>query len=115
MTSDGSDNPYASEYPQNCKVDSDIKALIAHYYKQVDTQGKHVEYSKCWAEDGVLIVPTGKEVRGREGAIPQLRRRDTEVNFPKLLEMSTLVCGKGYQSACIVQRRSFHLGTTRTR
>ncbi|KAF2689369.1 hypothetical protein K458DRAFT_439708 [Lentithecium fluviatile CBS 122367] len=66
MTSNGSDSPYVSEYPPNCNIDPDIKALIAHYYEQVDTQGKHVEYSECWAEDGVLIIPAGKEFRGRE-------------------------------------------------
>lgn len=69
MTSSGSDNPYSSEYPSNCNTDPEIKALIAHYYSQVDTKGKHAEYSECWAEDGVLIVPTGKEFRGREGMI----------------------------------------------
>lgn len=69
MTSNASDDPYISEYPPDCNVDPDIKALIAHYYKQVDTKGKHVEYSECWSEDGVLIVPNGKEFRGRDGKL----------------------------------------------
>lgn len=67
MTSAGNKDAYVSEYPTDCKLDADIKALIAHYYEQVDTQGKHAEYSECWAEDGVLIVPTGKAFRGRDG------------------------------------------------
>jgi hypothetical protein len=67
MTSDTSDNPYASEYPPDCIIDPSIKALIAHYYRQVDTQGNHLEYSECWVEDGILVVPTGKEIQGREG------------------------------------------------
>ncbi|ORY07927.1 hypothetical protein BCR34DRAFT_489090, partial [Clohesyomyces aquaticus] len=54
---------YLSEYPPGCNVDPDIKALIRHYYTQVDIPGKHIEYSKCWAEDGVLIVPSGKAFR----------------------------------------------------
>ncbi|KAF2116656.1 hypothetical protein BDV96DRAFT_645073 [Lophiotrema nucula] len=65
MAYDGSDDPYTSEYPPRCHVDPAIKAFIRHYYTQVDIQGRHVEYSECWAEDGVLIVPTGKEFRGR--------------------------------------------------
>jgi hypothetical protein len=69
MTSDAGDNPYTSEYPSGCTIEPSIKALIAHYYQQVDTQGKHVEYSECWVEDGTLVLPNGKEIRGREGAI----------------------------------------------
>jgi hypothetical protein len=67
MAANGSDDPYISEYPLASKIDPGIQALIKHYYIQVDTKGKHVEYSECWAEDGVLIVPTGKEFRGRDG------------------------------------------------
>jgi hypothetical protein len=73
MTSQAKDQPYLSEYPPNCKIDPEIKKLIAHYYEQVDTQGKHVEYAECWAEEGVLIVPNGKTFHGREGALPHLR------------------------------------------
>lgn len=69
MASQSSDDPYISEYPSNCKIGPDIQALIRYYYKQVDTKGKHVEYSECWAEDGVLIIPTGKEFRGRDGKL----------------------------------------------
>ena len=61
------DDPYKSEYPSDSKVDPDIQKLIRHYYAQVDTKGKHVEYSECWAEDGVLVVPFGKEFQGRDG------------------------------------------------
>ena len=67
MVTPGSDDPYISEYPSDCRVDPDIQAFIRHYYIQVDTQGKHVEYSECWGEDGVLVVPNGKEFRGRNG------------------------------------------------
>lgn len=70
MAPNNSDDPYVSEYPPGSKIDPDIQALIRHYYTQVDTKGKHVEYSECWAEDGVLIVPTGKEFRGRDGTNP---------------------------------------------
>ncbi|KAK7189132.1 fungal specific transcription factor [Paraphaeosphaeria sporulosa] len=66
MTSDASDNPYVSEYPPTCTIDPSIKALISHYYQQVDTKGKHVEYSECWIEDGTLVVPNGQEFTGRE-------------------------------------------------
>lgn len=74
MTSDGNDDPYISEYPSNCTIDPSIKALIAHYYEQVDTPGKHVEYSNCCVEDGVLIVPNGKKFKGREGVSHDLLR-----------------------------------------
>lgn len=69
MPSSNSDDTYASEYPPGCKIAPEIQALIRHYYKQVDNQGNHVEYSECWAEDGILIVPDGREFRGREGKI----------------------------------------------
>ncbi|KAF1978095.1 hypothetical protein BU23DRAFT_251185 [Bimuria novae-zelandiae CBS 107.79] len=74
MTSDPTDNPYESEYPANINIDSSIKELIAHYYKQFDTQGKHVEYSDCWVDDGVLVASNGAEFRGRE-AIQNLHLR----------------------------------------
>lgn len=61
------EDPYASEYPPGNGLHEDIRKFIRHYYTQVDTQGRHVEYSECWAEDGVLVVPTGAEFHGREG------------------------------------------------
>ena len=70
MTDETNQDPYVSEYPPNCKIDPEIQALIRHYYKQVDTQGKHTEYSECWASDGILVVPQGKEFRGRDGDCP---------------------------------------------
>ncbi|KAF2659435.1 hypothetical protein K491DRAFT_712711 [Lophiostoma macrostomum CBS 122681] len=66
MTDQTSSDPYLSEYPPDCKVNPDIQALIRHYYTQVDTQGRHVEYSECFAEDGVLVVPQGREFHGRD-------------------------------------------------
>ncbi|KAF2639179.1 hypothetical protein P280DRAFT_55705 [Massarina eburnea CBS 473.64] len=65
MTSNESD-PYTSEFPPNCNIDPDIRALVAKYYLQVDTQGRHTEWCECWSEDGLLIVPTGEEFRGRD-------------------------------------------------
>ncbi|KAF2794085.1 hypothetical protein K505DRAFT_407704 [Melanomma pulvis-pyrius CBS 109.77] len=73
MTPERSDDPYTSEYPPGCNIDPDIKAFIKHYYTQVDTQGKHAEYSECWSDDGVLIVPHGKSFRGRD-AISKLHQ-----------------------------------------
>ena len=71
---DDRDDPYASEYPPGNGLHEDIQAFIRHYYTQVDTQGRHVEYSECWAEDGVLVVPTGAEFHGREGTNRQSSR-----------------------------------------
>ncbi|KAF2740953.1 hypothetical protein EJ04DRAFT_423933 [Polyplosphaeria fusca] len=66
MVTQGVDDAYVSEYPPGCRLDPSIKSLIRHYYTQVDTQGKHREYSECWAEAGILIVSDGKEFRGRD-------------------------------------------------
>jgi hypothetical protein len=113
MTSDASDNPYTSEYPQNFNIDPEIKKLIAHYYEQVDTQGKHVEYSECWTEDGVLIVPNGKEFRGREGTYSQHRVSSKVADTLEQLKIYTLECGVEYRSVCIAQKKSSPLVTTR--
>ncbi|KAH7116766.1 hypothetical protein B0J11DRAFT_100520 [Dendryphion nanum] len=66
MTTQNGNDPYSSEYPPANNLHPDIQAFIRHYYTQVDTQGRHTEYSECWTEDGVLIVPSGVEFRGRE-------------------------------------------------
>jgi len=113
MTSDASDNPYVSEYPQNLSIDPEIKKLIAHYYQQVDTQGKHVEYSECWAEDGVLIVPNGKEFCGREGTLLQHRISSRVADILEQSGTYTLECGVEYQSVCIAPKRSSLSATTR--
>jgi hypothetical protein len=111
MTSDTSNNPYVSEYPSNCNINSEIRKLIAHYYEQVDMQGKHVEYSECWAEDGVLVVPNGKEVRGRDGAFPQCRVGTRGANILKRSETCTMACGMECRSVCTAPKRSSLLAT----
>jgi hypothetical protein len=105
MTSQANNQPYVSEYPPNCKIDSEIRNLIAHYYEQVDTQGKHVEYSECWTEEGVLIVPNGKTFHGREGTFPHCRMSLTEADPLKQSETYILACGMEFRNACIVPRR----------
>src|SRR5882757_7893252 len=55
------------EYPSHIKIDNDIRKHISYYYTVVDTIGKDEEYSQCFSRDGLLIMPNGSEVRGRDG------------------------------------------------
>ena len=93
-----SDDPYTSAYPPGCDIDPDIKAFIRHYYTQVDTQGKHVEYSECWSKNGTLIIPSGKEFRGRDGNLAP----PAFIYLAHLLqryEIFIRACGMAFQNA----------------
>lgn len=68
MTMQGED-PWASQYPENILFDEDIKNMIYRYYTEVDTQGHHDGYARCFTEDTLLILPDGSPVHGRDGML----------------------------------------------
>lgn len=65
-----------SGYFYDAQVSEDVKAHLSRYYAAVDTSGSHEEYARAFTEDAVLTLPTGSQVRGRDGKLGSIFRWD---------------------------------------
>ena len=76
------DESYSPEYPEGSHVDENIKTHLVRYYTAVDTAGGHQAYALSFAQDAVLTLPTGIQVRGREGKVLEIYLYPVDFIFP---------------------------------